>query len=36
MTAAGRGDEFAPYVAALAAEHKRKRNLMKLFAERGW
>ena len=36
MMAAGRGDEFAPYLAGLAAEHKRKRNLMKLFAERGW
>ncbi len=36
MTAAGRGEEFEPYVAGLASEHKRKRNLMKLFAERGW
>ena len=36
MTVAARGDEFAPYVAGLATEHKRKRNLMKLFSERGW
>jgi uncharacterized Zn finger protein len=36
MTAAGRGDEFAPYVTWLATEHRRKRNLMKLFAKRGW
>jgi hypothetical protein len=36
MTAVGRGDEFEPYVAELAIEHKRKRNLMKLFAVRGW
>ncbi|RHW27586.1 hypothetical protein D0Z08_07850 [Nocardioides immobilis] len=36
MPAAGRGDEFASYVAGLATEHRRKRNLMKLFAERGW
>lgn len=36
MTTAGREDKFAPYVAGLATEHKRKRNLMKLFAKRGW
>ena len=36
MAAAGNGHEFTPYVAELATEHKRKRNLMKLFAERGW
>ncbi|MFT4124887.1 MAG: hypothetical protein QM662_01500 [Gordonia sp. (in: high G+C Gram-positive bacteria)] len=36
MTAAGREDEFSPYVAALATEHRRKRNLMRLFAQRGW
>jgi hypothetical protein len=36
MRAAGRGDEFEPYVAGLAIEHKRKRNLMKLFAMQGW
>lgn len=36
MTAAGHGHDFTPYVAGLATEHKRKRNLMKLFAERGW
>lgn len=36
MTAAGRGDEFEPYVAGLASEHRRKGNLMRLFAERGW
>jgi len=32
----GREEEFASYVAGLATEHKRKRNLMKLFAKRGW
>jgi uncharacterized Zn finger protein len=36
MTAAGHDHEFTPYVAGIATEHKRKRNLMKLFAERGW
>lgn len=36
MSAAGRGAEFAPYVAGLRESHRRKRNLMKLFAERGW
>jgi uncharacterized Zn finger protein len=36
MTAAGRGAEFAPYVTGVREAHRRKRNLMKLFAERGW
>lgn len=36
MSAAGRGGEFAPYVAGVREAHRRKRNLMKLFAERGW
>lgn len=36
LRTAGREEEFTPYVALLATEHKRKRNLMKLFAERGW
>lgn len=36
MSAAGRADDFAPYVAGLAAVHKRRRNLMTLFSARGW
>ena len=36
MEAAGRADDFTPYVARLRAAHKPKRNLMKLFGERGW
>ncbi len=36
MSAAGRSEEFAPYVAGVRDAHRRKRNLMKLFAERGW
>lgn len=36
MSAAGRGEEFEPYVARVREAHRRKRNLMKLFAERGW
>jgi uncharacterized Zn finger protein len=36
MSAAGRGDQFAPYVTGVREAHRRKRNLMKLFAERGW
>lgn len=36
MDAAGRGEEFAPYVAGVRVAHKPKRNLMKLFAARGW
>lgn len=36
MSTAGRDDEFAPYVAGIATEHRRKRNLMKVLAERGW
>lgn len=36
LRAAGREDEFAAYVSDLASQHRRKRNLMKLFAERGW
>ncbi len=36
MSAAGRGEQFAPYVAGVRDAHRRKRNLMKLFAERGW
>jgi uncharacterized Zn finger protein len=36
MSAARRGEEFAPYVVGVREAHRRKRNLMKLFAERGW
>mgnify|MGYP006952613180 CR=1 FL=1 len=36
MSAAGRGDQFAPYVTGVREAHRRKRNLMKLFAEHGW
>jgi uncharacterized Zn finger protein len=36
MSAAGRGDQFAPYVTGVREAHRRKRNLMKLFAECGW
>lgn len=36
MSAAGRGEQFAPYVTGLREAHRRKRNLMKLFVERGW
>ena len=36
MTAAGRHDDFASYVAQLRRTHKPKRNLMKLFDERSW
>jgi uncharacterized Zn finger protein len=36
MSAAGRGADFGPYVAGVRDAHRRKRNLMKLFAERGW
>lgn len=36
ISAAGRGEQFAPYVTGVRAAHRRKRNLMKLFAERGW
>jgi uncharacterized Zn finger protein len=36
MSAAGRSEEFSPYVAGVREAHRRKRNLMKLFAERGW
>ncbi|OIJ28030.1 SWIM zinc finger family protein [Nocardioides luteus] len=36
LRTAGREEEFAAYVSDLATQHRRKRNLMKLFAERGW
>ncbi len=36
MSAAGRGEQFTPYVTGVREAHRRKRNLMKLFAERGW
>jgi uncharacterized Zn finger protein len=36
MKAADRESEFTPYVEGLRVTHKPKRNLMKLFAERGW
>lgn len=36
MRAAGRESEFTPYVEGLRVTHKPKRNLMQLFAERGW
>lgn len=36
MTAAGQPETFAPYVAQVRTRHKPKRNLMKLFDQRGW
>ena len=36
MTKAGESAAFAPYVAELRSRHKPKRNLMKLFDQRGW
>lgn len=36
MTAAGHPEAFAPYAAEVRARHKPKRNLMKLFDQRGW
>ena len=36
MSAAGEGAQFLPYVAGVRAAHRRKRNLLQLFAERGW
>lgn len=36
MSAVGRGEHFRPYVTGVREAHRRKRNLMKLFAERGW
>lgn len=36
LATAGRKNEFPTYVSELATQHRRKRNLMKLFAERGW
>jgi len=36
MAADGRTEEFQPYVAGVREVHRRKRNLMKLFVERGW
>jgi uncharacterized Zn finger protein len=36
MTAAGQPDSFGPYVAEVRRRHKPKRNLMKLFDQRGW
>lgn len=36
MSAASQETGFPPYVAKLRATHKPKRNLMKLFDERGW
>jgi hypothetical protein len=33
---AERSDDFGPYLAAVRAAHKPKRNLMKLLDERGW
>lgn len=36
LTAGGREADFAPYVTELRAAHKPKRNLMKLFDQRGW
>ena len=36
MDAAGQPDAFAPYAAELRVRHKPKRNLMKLFDQRGW
>ena len=36
MNRAGEAMEFAPYVADLRTRHKAKRNLMKLFDQRGW
>lgn len=36
MTAAGREADFSPYTVQLRIKHKPKRNLMKLFAGKGW
>ena len=36
MTAAGQPEAFPPYAAQVRATHKPKRNLMKLFDQRGW
>lgn len=36
MAAAGQPEAFAPYAAEVRARHKPKRNLMKLFDQRGW
>lgn len=36
MAAAGQPETFAPYAKDVRARHKPKRNLMKLFDQRGW
>ena len=36
MVAADRVADFPPYIAQLRLQHKPKRNLMKLFDQRGW
>ena len=36
MTKAGQPEAFPPYAAQVRATHKPKRNLMKLFDQRGW
>lgn len=36
LEAAGRAEDFTPYVTGLRATHKPKRNLMKLLDQRGW
>lgn len=36
MKVTGVAGEFDPYVADIRTRHKSKRNLMKLFADRGW
>lgn len=36
LTAGGREADFGPYVAGVRVAHKPKRNLMKLFDQRGW
>jgi uncharacterized Zn finger protein len=36
VVAAGHEESFRPYTAQLRARHKAKRNLMRLFDQRGW
>lgn len=36
MTKAGQPEAFSPYAAQVRVAHKPKRNLMKLFDQRGW
>jgi uncharacterized Zn finger protein len=36
MAAADQPEAFAPYATEVRTRHKPKRNLMKLFEQRGW